>query len=609
MTLFLAKTPMKGGLVELPSGTAEHGNYRAVLRAADHRKPLVTAVSGFASPVVRRIEEDERKAPIPDDFLDFLEGIPASYVLVHQSWLNPAMRSTHRAFLDRALASGRLVFVKRFDGDARNDLFAVAKNEPSARPLEPLPWSSPAGLTPSGRPWREDAALTGNVDAPAEGATVTGTLRVSGWARVPGEDLEVTLLVDGEPRPLASGRRALRPDVCAAVPAMGDCSLAGFEGTIAFRPGDAGSHCAARRPLPIEGRPRAPLPAAEIRVARRPVTRARAAAACLAFLVWAVAAVPRQAANATAHLAFGWQHVRKPLAEIRREQYGPAFQDAIERIAAEIPPPRRVPPRRERGPRLSPAPIRSALVPREPRSLGPEAALRAEDLRALTEETPRVWVVGCAGGVPTLLGPGAPPEAAAREHRLAARCRARRRRPSGGFGVGAFHSRPVSAGKAGAAPPRVGVSPLGARSRASPSTRSAMGQGSSSGAGTILPVLLVPGAAAFWVRRRAPRAAPAVRPSVRAPVRGAARAACVAALVAGTVVSAAVLADAVAGVQCGFDARMTWNAQAGFVRAARTVDAPVLLDGGTYLHNPKYPLPSPSWSPSRRRSTPTTTSG
>ena len=242
VTRFLAKTPMKGGLVELPSGTEEHGNYRAVLRAADHRKPLVTAVSGFSSPVVRRIEEDERKAPIPDDLLDFLEGIPTSYVVVHESWLSPEMRTTHRAWIDRGLASGRLVFVKRFDGDARNDLFAVAKNEPSAQPLEPLPWSPPSGLTPGGRPWREDPALSGSIDAPAEGETVKGVLRVTGWARIPGEDLHVTILVDGEQRALASGARTPRSDVCAAVPALGDCAQSGYDGTFAFRPGDAGPH-------------------------------------------------------------------------------------------------------------------------------------------------------------------------------------------------------------------------------------------------------------------------------------------------------------------------------------------------------------------------------
>ncbi len=241
-TRFLARTPMAGGLVELPSGTDEHGNYRAVLRAADHGKPLVTAVSGFSSPLIRRIEEDERKAPIPDDLLDFLEGIPTSYVLVHGSWLSPAMRTTHREWIDRALASGRLVFVKRFDGDARNDLFAVAKNEPAARPLEPLPWTPPAGLTISGAPWRTDVSLPGSIDLPAEGATVKGELLVAGWARMPGEDLDVSILIDGEKRAPESEKRTPRPDVCAVVAGLGDCARAGYEARFAFRPGDAGRH-------------------------------------------------------------------------------------------------------------------------------------------------------------------------------------------------------------------------------------------------------------------------------------------------------------------------------------------------------------------------------
>ena len=242
VTLFLKKTPMTGGLVELPAGTPEHGNYRAMLRAADHGKPLITATSGFSSPIVQRIEEDERKNPIPDDFLDFLEGIPTSYVLVHDAWLDPALRATHRPWIDRGLASGRLVFVKRFDGEARNDLFAVAKNEPAARSLEALPWTPPPGLTPSGSPWREDASLTGSVDEPAEGATVRGPLRVTGWARIPGEDLEVTLLIDGERRPPAGAARVPRRDVEAAVRTLGDCATAGYDGTFAFRPADAGAH-------------------------------------------------------------------------------------------------------------------------------------------------------------------------------------------------------------------------------------------------------------------------------------------------------------------------------------------------------------------------------
>ena len=134
--------------------------------------------------------------------------------------------------------------MKRFDGDVRNDLFAVAKNEPARAPLEPLPWTPPAGLTAEGRPWRE------TVDAPREPRrTRRGRRRERaapgpGWARIPGEDLDVTLLVrrreERSPRPGSADR--LGPTSGAAVPALGDCSAAGYEATFAFRPGDAGAH-------------------------------------------------------------------------------------------------------------------------------------------------------------------------------------------------------------------------------------------------------------------------------------------------------------------------------------------------------------------------------
>lgn len=142
------------------------------------------------------------------------------------------------------------------------------------------------------------------------------------------------------------------------------------------------------------------------------MTRVRAAAAGLALLVWAFAAVPRQAVKAWGHLEFARMHVRDPLAKIRRSQYGPAFQEAIERIASEIPPGASYGLVESRSPGCSPFWIRSALVPRTPRSLGPESGLRAEDLRALTASSPRVFVVGCAGDAPSLLGPGAPAEGA-----------------------------------------------------------------------------------------------------------------------------------------------------------------------------------------------------
>jgi hypothetical protein len=68
------------------------------------------------------------------------------------------------------------------------------------------------------------------------------------------------------------------------------------------------------------------------------------------------------------------------------------------------------------------------------------------------------------------------------------------------------------------------------------------------------------------------------------------RSACISAAGAGALVSLAVLAHAVSGVESGFDPRMTWNPAAVYVRAARTVDAPALLDASVYLQNPRYPL-------------------
>lgn len=140
------------------------------------------------------------------------------------------------------------------------------------------------------------------------------------------------------------------------------------------------------------------------------MTRVRAAAAVLALLVWALAALPRQAANAFRHLGFARQHVADSLGRIRRLQYGTVFQEALERIAAEIPRDASYAIVESRDPGCGPYWIRAALAPRPPRSLGPESALRPEELKALTTASPRVYVVGCEKGVPVLLGSGALPE-------------------------------------------------------------------------------------------------------------------------------------------------------------------------------------------------------
>jgi hypothetical protein len=230
----LAATPMRGGLWQLPDDFGET-NARYVLRSADHWKPLVNAYSGFQTPLAAKLH-GLLLAGEPAPLLDALEGAPVSYVTVRRAGIPEAQAGSIRRLLADGLASGRLRFVRRFrPGD---DLFAVVKTEPQARSFEILQPVFAASRTGPGG----GGELTGSIDVPAAGATVRGTLTVSGWARMPGEDLAVSILVDGEERPVLSFERFPRPDVQAAVPRLGDCSRAGYRATLALDEGDDGPH-------------------------------------------------------------------------------------------------------------------------------------------------------------------------------------------------------------------------------------------------------------------------------------------------------------------------------------------------------------------------------
>lgn len=132
VTLRLSTTKMSGGIVELPAGVG-HSNYLYTLRAADHAKPLVNGVSGFSPPIIRGVEEMSLSRPIPGQFLDLLEAIPVSYVVVHYGALPAENREAVEKFLSSGVASGRLRFVERFGEQATSDdLFLVTKTEPEA---------------------------------------------------------------------------------------------------------------------------------------------------------------------------------------------------------------------------------------------------------------------------------------------------------------------------------------------------------------------------------------------------------------------------------------------------------------------------------------------
>jgi hypothetical protein len=93
--------------------------------------------------------------------------------------------------------------------------------------------------SPDGR--REDVWLLGSIDDPVEGAEVRGTLVVRGWARVPGQDLTVHVLLDGVERTPDEFRRTTRLDVAAAVPGLESCATAGYEARVVLGPEDVGA--------------------------------------------------------------------------------------------------------------------------------------------------------------------------------------------------------------------------------------------------------------------------------------------------------------------------------------------------------------------------------
>ena len=83
-------------------------------------KPLIVGISGFGSPYEDKIEAAIASGPIPPGFINFLEEVPTSYVVIENNLIEPERRIDYETFLASAVMAGRLRFINRFDG--RDDL-------------------------------------------------------------------------------------------------------------------------------------------------------------------------------------------------------------------------------------------------------------------------------------------------------------------------------------------------------------------------------------------------------------------------------------------------------------------------------------------------------
>ena len=121
---------MSGGIVELPAIRDNYAYFRYMLRAADHGRPIVTAAASFAPPILQEIESLTATRPIPHRFIDLLEAIPASYLVVHNGLLSEADRTAVELILQSGIANGRLRLVHREgEGVTSDDLYAVVMTE------------------------------------------------------------------------------------------------------------------------------------------------------------------------------------------------------------------------------------------------------------------------------------------------------------------------------------------------------------------------------------------------------------------------------------------------------------------------------------------------
>jgi hypothetical protein len=128
LAVWLKQKSMRGGLVELPTGTGTLPHLY-MLRAADHGKPLINAIATFVPPHVTQINDLSREAPIRVKLLDVLESVPTSYLIIHNDLIDAVRAPVYEAFLAHGIAAKRLRFIRRL-GAA--DVYAVTKVEPAA---------------------------------------------------------------------------------------------------------------------------------------------------------------------------------------------------------------------------------------------------------------------------------------------------------------------------------------------------------------------------------------------------------------------------------------------------------------------------------------------
>jgi len=215
---WLAKTPISGSILELPM--TQTAAYEYLWRSTAHHKPLINGVASASTSGYVELNRLYESRPISPDLLTRLEQSGCSLIVVHAGWLRER-REDVREWLRDGVASGRLIFVQRFDAGLLPDyVFALTRVEPQMHA------SREADNYIDTKGWTQNHSTFGNVDVWPDGV-IRGPLVISGWALSPWDVREVNLLFDNG-RVVIPADRFENPGLSAAMPWYPKTTKPGF---------------------------------------------------------------------------------------------------------------------------------------------------------------------------------------------------------------------------------------------------------------------------------------------------------------------------------------------------------------------------------------------
>jgi hypothetical protein len=132
VTQALKTMPMRGGVLELPSMPQPpfYSWHLSMLRSVDHGHPVIFAASSFTPYLTMKIHGLASGPTLSQEFLDLIEEVPVSYIVVRTQLFTSEQQPVFQKFLSEARESGRLKLVGSYDKD---ELYAVTKTEPEVR--------------------------------------------------------------------------------------------------------------------------------------------------------------------------------------------------------------------------------------------------------------------------------------------------------------------------------------------------------------------------------------------------------------------------------------------------------------------------------------------